>query len=291
MQLKISLRILPLFLPFSTCHGPLSTKTPLKAGSARHKQLSDWLRSRITSGAFVADQQLPSENQLCSRFGVSRITVRRALQTLEGEGLIYRQQGLGSFVAGRQVQQGLVRLTSFVEDMAAAGLTAASEVLHFGPEKPPAEVAAQLEVDPEVSVIRLDRLRLGNGTPIAFDRTWLPAFYAQLLESYDLEHETIYHILETHFQIPVVSGRYRIEAVNAPADVAAPLAVPEGRALLLIERTSLSHGQKRIYFQRRYYRSDRVAYQLALERIPHQTDTHRTGWPLQEFEPVFKAED
>ncbi len=264
----------------------MPSKAALKAGSARHKQLSDWLRGKIEAGIFTADEKLPSENQLCTRFGVSRITVRRALQTLDSEGLIYRQQGLGSFVAGKQLRQGLVRLTSFVEDMTLAGLKASSETLHFTPEKPPADVAAHLELAPEVSVIRLDRLRLGNGKPIAFDQTWLPAFYAQLLEGYDLKQETIFHILETYYQIPVTSGLYRIEAVNATSDIAKHLNVAKGTALLLIERTSLSHGNKRIYFQRRYYRSDRVAYELALER--GRSDLHHKGWPLRDFEPVFK---
>ncbi len=259
----------------------------LKSGSPRHEQLSDWLRSQIEQGAYEPDEQLPSEKQLGERFGVSRITVRHALQTLESEGLIYRRQGLGSFVRDDRLRQGLVRLTDFVEDMAQAGLEASSTILHFGQEEASSDVALALEVETGKIVCRLDRLRLGDGEPIAFDRTWLPLFYGHLLEGLDLEHGTIYRILEQDYQIPVLRGRYRIEAVNATTEIAEYLGVPQRRALLLIERISLTNGDKRVYFQRRYFRSDRVAYELELARDPNITLS--SGMPLREFEPVFRT--
>jgi GntR family transcriptional regulator len=257
-----------------------------ESGRPRHEQLSDWLREQIEAGTYETDDQLPSEHQLGQRFGVSRITVRRALQTLEHEGLIYRRQGLGSFVRDRRTRQGLVRLTDFAQDMAQAGFEASSRVLHHGQEPVPPRVAPHLGLEPDTTVARLDRLRLGDNAPIAFDRTWLPVFYAQLIEDHDLTHETIYGILEQEYEIPVLRGRYWIRAANAPADLAEALDVPEGRALLLIERLSLTQGDKPVYFQRRYYRSDRVAYELELERNGGAPDP-ASGMPLQTFEPVF----
>lgn len=257
----------------------------LKPGQPRHEQISDWLRMQIQEGIYAADAQIPSESQLTDQFDVSRITVRRALQTLENEGLIYRRQGLGSFVRDSRVRQGLVRLTDFVEDMAQAGLEASSQVLHFGQEKATVDVAKALGIAEGQIVFRLDRLRLGDGEPVAFDQTWMSVFYAGLLDGHDLEQTTIYRILEAHYGITVERGRYRIKAVNANTDLARHLAVPRGRALLLIERTSVTHGEKHIYFQRRYYRSDRVTYELALERRPGEE--HPTA--LRDFEPVFKG--
>ncbi|NND71921.1 MAG: GntR family transcriptional regulator [Rhodothermales bacterium] len=256
----------------------------LKQGKSRHEQISDWLRSQIADGIYSINEKLPSESELGERFGVSRITVRRALQTLENEGSIYRRQGLGSFVREGRVQQGLIRLNDFVEDMTAAGIRASSKVLHFKPEKADSVVAAALGVSEDKSVFRLDRLRLGDGAPIAFDRTWLPAFYAQMIEQHDLAKETIYRVLENQYDIPVTGGRFRIQAVNARQDVADLLDVPVRRALLLIERVSFAAGDKPIYFQRRYYRSDKVAYELFLERGDNGGSL---SMPLQEFEPVF----
>jgi GntR family transcriptional regulator len=262
----------------------------LESGRPRHEQISDWLREHIEQGTYDTDEKLPSEKELGERFDVSRVTVRRALQTLESEDYIYRRQGLGSFVKERRAAQGLVRLTDFAQDMAQAGLQASSEVLHHAPEPAPAEVAVHLDTD-ESKVMRLDRVRLGNGRPIAFDRTWLPMFYAQLLEGHDLEHETIYHILETEYDIPILRGRYRITAANASPPLEEALGVAEGQALLLIERLSLTEGEKRVYFQRRYYRSDRVAYELELARDSSRRNAAEHGMPLRDFEPVFETDD
>lgn len=258
----------------------------LESGRPRHEQISDWLRNRIEQGTYEVDEKLPSEKQLGDRFDVSRVTVRRALQTLESEDYIYRRQGLGSFVKERRAAQGLVRLTDFAQDMAQAGLEASSRVEHHAPETPPPAVAVHLATDDQ-TVMRLDRLRLGDGRPVAFDRTWLPMFYAQLLEDHDLEEETIYHILEAEYDIPVLRGHYRITAANADAPIADLLGVDAGEALLLIERLSLTEGDKRVYFQRRYYRSDRVAYELELARDTTRHDAGEHGMPLREFEPVF----
>jgi len=259
----------------------------LQPGKPRHQQLSDWLREQIEQGVYKPQDRLPSEHELSRRFGVSRITVRRALQTLEHEGLIYRCQGVGSFVKQpSHIQQGLVRLTDFAEDMARAGLEARSQVVHFAPEPASAEVAARLGVSEGATVVRLDRLRLGNDEPIAFDRTWLTPFYAQFLEDRDLERETIYRILEA-LDIPIVRGYYRIAAVNAEADVARLLQVPEGMALLRIDRTSCTSGNKVVYFQQRFYRSDRIVYELVLERDSRRRIPPEEGMPLREFEPVF----
>ena len=260
----------------------------LESGRPRHEQISDWLREQIESGEYEVDEQLPSEKQLGETFDVSRVTVRRALQTLEHEGYIYRRQGLGSFVRERQETQGLVRLTDFAQDMAQAGLEASSRVTHQAPETVPGYVASALDVDLDAKVVRLDRLRLGDGEPIAFDRTWMPPFYASLLEGHDLEHETIYGVLEEEYDIPILHGRYRITATNAPESVAHALGITPQTAVLVIERTSLTHAEKYVYFQRRYYRSDRVAYELELERDP-STRRGEHGMPLRDFEPVFTA--
>lgn len=260
-----------------------------ESGRPRHEQISDWLRRQIEEGTYEVDEQLPSEKQLGNKFDVSRVTVRRALQTLENEEYIYRRQGLGSFVQDRRTAQGLVRLTDFAQDMARAGLEASSTVVHHAPEPPPADVAIHLDTD-ETNVMRLDRVRLGDGQPVAFDRTWLPMFYAQLLESHNLEQETIYQILETAYDIPILRGHYRLSAANADASVANPLGVDVGTALLLIERLSLTEGEKRVYFQRRYYRSDRVAYELELAREPGRRGTAEHGMPLRDFEPVFESD-
>ncbi len=271
---------------------PRGERAQLRPGLPLHEQISSWIADRIRDGHFGADEQLPSENEFCRRFDVSRLTVRRALQTLEADGYIYRRQGLGSFVADRRLAQGLVRLTDFAQDMARAGLEASSRILHRRHEAAPDDVAARLGIDPGTRVLRLDRLRLGDGHPVALDRTWLPPYYAQLLEGHDLEARTIYEVLEGEYGIPAYSGRYRLTAIAAELDVAGPLAVPRGSPLLLIERLSRTAGDRPLYFQRRYYRSDRVSYELEVARDPEAPvgpAGEDPAMPLREFEVVFRS--
>ncbi|MEM8987220.1 MAG: GntR family transcriptional regulator [Pseudomonadota bacterium] len=244
----------------------MSDSPTLTPGRPRHAQLSDWLRDRLTSGHYAPHDQLPSESELGDLAGVSRITVRRALSTLENEGLIYRRQGLGSFAAPPAIPQGLVRLTDFAQDMHRAGLAATSRVVHHAAEPAPPAAAAALELKGGATVIRLDRVRLGDGETVAIDRTWLPPFYAQFLEGRDLAAETIYQILEREHEIPVERARYRIEATLASANDAPLLGVPEGAPLLLVERLSYTAADKPVYYQRRYYRADRVSFDLELAR-------------------------
>ncbi|MGD8749064.1 MAG: GntR family transcriptional regulator, partial [Balneolaceae bacterium] len=167
----------------------------LKDNQPRHEQISEWLREQITSGAMEAGDQLPSEKQLGNKFDVSRVTIRHALKTLDNEGLIYRRQGLGSFVSDIELRQPLVCLTDFSEDMHRAGLTARSSVISQEVVTCTPPVCRKLDLDEGSSVLRLDRLRLGDDLPIAFDITWMPMFYGQLLDGHNLEKETIYTIL------------------------------------------------------------------------------------------------
>lgn len=266
--------------------------TDPRPGMPLHEQISSWIRDRVLTGELAPDEQLPSENELCRQFDVSRVTVRRALQTLEAEGFIFRRHGIGSFVSDRRVHQGLVRLTDFAQDMERAGIAPSSSVLVRCTEPCPAPVAEHLDVEPGVGVLRLDRLRLGDGKPVALDRTWMPPHYAHLLEGHDLTEETIYRILETEYGIPVLSGRYRVSATGAPSDVARALEVRSGEALLVIERTSRTGSARPVYFQRRFYRADRVAYELELARdSPLAGPGASVGLPLREFEPVFTRSD
>lgn len=263
-----------------------------RPGVPLHEQISSWLREEIRTGALPPDAQLPSENELCRRFDVSRVTVRRALQTLEADGLIYRRQGLGSFVSDRRVPQGLVRLTDFAQDMARVGLGASSRILHRANESCTPAIAERLALEAGATVLRLDRLRLADGDPVALDRTWMAPYYAQLLEGHDLSQETLYKVLEQEHGIPALSGRYRITAASADPDTACRLGVTPGDALLVIERTTRTLGDRPIYFQHRLYRSDRVAYEVELAREPDPSEREpdaAAGLPLREFEAVYRT--
>jgi GntR family transcriptional regulator len=258
----------------------------LKKGIPRHSQISQWLRTQIEEGTFQPEEKLPSENDLAKKFDVSRVTIRRALQSLESEDIIYRCQGLGSFVSDTRAPHNLVRLTDFNEDMAKAGLNASSKVHKFKIIEAPAWLLAPLQVEEGTKVMQIDRLRLADNNPVAFDSTWLPILYGQLLTEDKLKSSTIYKILEDEYDIRVIRGTYRFTAETADNTLAKELKIEKGAPLLLIERSTFTIGNKPVYFQRRYYRSDKVMYEMTLERSQYENGSS-ADMPLKEFIPVF----
>lgn len=260
----------------------------LKKGIPRHAQISQWLRSQIEKGVYDVDEKLPSENELAKKFDVSRVTIRRALQSLESDSIIYRCQGLGSFVSDERATHDLIKLTDFNEDMAKAGLEPSSIVEKFETVDAPDWLSPLLDIDEGSKVLQVDRLRLGDGEPIAFDSTWLPILYGQLLNEKDLTESTIYRLLEENYEIPVIRGCYKLSAEVANPELASVLKVNENSPLFVIDRLSYTIGDKPLYYQKRYYRNDKVVYEMTLERGPGQN----TGeMPLKEFAPVFSSNE
>jgi GntR family transcriptional regulator len=233
---------------------------------ALYWQLAERVRGRIADGRYADGAQLPTEEALGREFGVSRITVRAALDRLVAEGLVRRERGRGTFVAARPVALDLERFTDFAEDMAAAGFAPSSRVGHVGEEPATPEVAAQLGVAPGTPIVRVDRLRLADDRPLAFDRTYLPLRFGRLLDRAALATTTILRRLEADCGIPVIAGRYAIAATLAAGEVAAALALAPGDPVLLVHRTPRTTGDTPLFHQQRHYRGDRISYTLDLRR-------------------------
>ncbi len=254
---------------------------------SRYEQITEQLRSEINENRFEPGDKLPSEKRLCEYFDVSRVTVRQALQNLEHQGLIYRKQGLGAFVSEEKVNQPLVQLSDFSEDMRRAGYTSSSKLISLKKVKAIAEINAILDLDNDTPLIQVDRVRLANNKPIAVDVTWLPASYGQLLFDENLTTQTIYQVLEEKFNIPITGGRYKITATIADEYIASHLGIKVGDAVLEIDRCSKTIGDKKIYFQKRYNNPEFIAYELELSRNEEHKTSFKDGFPLKEFTPKF----
>lgn len=250
-----------------------------------YQQLKQALKDEIERGVYKPGDRLPSEPDLIREYGISRITVRQALDELEGEGLIVRRHGKGTYVAERRIEHQLVRLTDFVEDMERAGQNPSSRVLAFEQVEASAPICDLLRLAEGAEVMRVDRLRLANGQPVAYDTTWLPLRFGQLLVGRELTRETIYHILETRYAVPILSGTFTITAADASPSIAEALEVVDGAALLVIQRVSYTSKDEPVYLQKRYYRPDRVQYRVMLRRH----DALANNSTIDEFGPVFSS--
>nr|WP_211114075.1 GntR family transcriptional regulator [Azospirillum picis] len=205
--------------------------------TALYRQIADRLRDEIAARLFEPSGRLPTESEIGARFGVSRVTVRLALDRLETEGLIERRKGKGTFTAGKRVQHPLDRLRSFHESLRLQGLDATMRPLS-------ARIVAtlpELREDFGPRCLEVCRLHLVDGEPVALGRSLLPP----ALESVDWQaagHRPIYGILQDIAGKPVGGADIEVKAAAADAEVAAALGLPAGAPVLVMDRRSVFVG-------------------------------------------------
>ncbi|HEY4088234.1 MAG TPA: GntR family transcriptional regulator [Bryobacteraceae bacterium] len=241
-----------------------------------YAQLESILVAEISRGAFAPGSQLPNEEQLVQRYGVSRTTVRQTIQNLVGRGLIEIRRGKGTYVLQPKMTQELTELTGFVEDMQSLGRQASARLI--GKETVAANelVARQLSIKPGTPVVRIQRVRLADGSPLSFDETWLPAEIGERILENDLETEPIFSLLEQKYDTPLVEAEYRLEAVTADATVARALGATAGSPIFLIERTSYTTDHRPVDYEKLYYRGDHIRF---VTRLARRSPTGSNGSP------------
>ncbi len=218
-------------------------------------RLAQTLRQKIVTGELDAGDALPSERDLCRILDASRVTVRRAIQTLIDEGLIVRRQGSGTYVAPRIEAPGSY-LSSFSEDASARGERSGAIWLMktYAPASP--EEARVLELEPNAGVLRLGRVRLAGGEPLAIENAIVPAVFLPDLEGLG---DSLYAALEARGLRPV-SGTQKIRASLATPTEAGLLSIAEKSELLRIERVTRLADGRPVEFTRSAYRGDRYDF-------------------------------
>ncbi len=231
-----------------------------------YSQIRELLRARIADGTFAADGKMPSENEMVKAFGVSRITVRQALNDLQKEGRIFKIHGKGTFVAKPKAVQSLMRLEGFGEAMSASGHETHSRVLGHRVIRPGSHVAARLRVDEKTEVMEIQRIRYLDRNPISLDITYVPLEIGRRLIKEDLPRRDIFLIMESDYGFSLDRAELRIDATLADAKLAEALAVAEGSPVLRIERLTHATGDRPIDFEYLYYRGDAFQYFMMVGR-------------------------
>lgn len=231
-----------------------------------YKRLMDHLLEEIDAGRLQPGQQIPSERELSDRFHMSRMTVRHALNELVNEGILYRHQGRGTFVGRPKIRQKLRGLSSFTEDMLSRGLRPGARVLSVEVIPAPYRVRHAMGLEESAHVVRLERLRLADGEPMALEVTHLPYPRFGEMVTKDLENVSLYGLLEDRFGISFGTALQSIEPALADAALARILWVREGSLLLLLERTTFSQQGEPIEFVSSHYRADRYRFEVELDR-------------------------
>lgn len=228
-------------------------------------QIAEILRDMIADAEVQPDAEvaLPSENELCTLYEVTRATVRHALELLEEEGLVYREKGRGTFLRRRRVQIDLTRLCSTTEDMKARGWTPATQVLSVRVVTPLAHVQHQLRTSEDAQVWEVHRLRLADGEPISLQWSYLPCQSVPELDRLDLTG-SLYYGLANRYGIQLQNGEQVIRTRAVTAEEARLLAIPESAPVFVIDRTSYDQEGRPIEYLRSLWRGDRYDLQIRL---------------------------
>ena len=230
----------------------------------KYFQLREILLDLIEDDELPVDAPIPSERELCQRFGLSRMTVRQAVDHLVTEGRLYRVPGKGTFVARPKIEMPL-RLVSFTEDMLARGLRPGAIDLDRRTVPADARLARIFEVEPGTEIHVIERLRTADGIPMAVERSHIPDAVAPGLSDESLAGRSLYDLLASTYGVLLDRGEQTIEAGIADPIDAALLDLPAGAAaVLLLQRRSFV-GDRPVEFAVSTYRADRYQLHLALE--------------------------
>lgn len=246
-------------------------------GIPLYGKVEEVLASEIAQGDLQPGDQLPTEEELMLRFGVSRITVRRSIQNLMQRGKVEIRRGHGTFVLAPRISQELTRLTGFVEDMDTHGRKASARVLNKEILAANSAVARQLGVSKGTRVMRIKRVRLADSVPMSFDETYLPLDIGKKIVSNNLSIKPIFTLLEEKYGIPLTEAEYKLEAAAASAEVAQALAIAEGAPIFRIERTSYTEGGRPIDYEMLSYRGDLIRFVTRLARSGIKTTTKKAS--------------
>ncbi|MEV0977384.1 GntR family transcriptional regulator [Streptomyces sp. NPDC049915] len=226
-----------------------------------YHQLAQQLEAAISRGVLVPGSLLGNEVDLSTRLGLSRPTVRQAIQSLVDKGLLVRRRGVGTQVVHRQVRRPL-ELSSLYDDLEAAGQGPSTRVVRHERGPASAEVAAALGIGEGDEVIVLERLRLTHGRPVALLCNHLPAALLDL-DTARLETTGLYRLMRAA-GITLHSARQRVGARCATATEASRLDEQQGAALLTMQRTAYDDTGRAVEHGTHIYRASRYSFDFQL---------------------------
>jgi GntR family transcriptional regulator len=243
-------------------------KSYIKRSSALpiYIQISDEILERIEAGQMAPGQRLPSERDLSEQLGVNRMTLRKALSTLESQGLVQRRQGDGTYVSEPKIERQADLLVSFSRGMTRRGYITGAELLEFERRPATETIARLLLLDVGEPVYAFLRLRTLNAAPVMLEKFWYPVARFPDLETYDYRTRFIYDILEEEYDLTISRGRQSLEPVVASEFEAELLEIGAGDPLMLEYRLAFDQEDQPFEYGKDLYRGDR--FRFTTERAP-----------------------
>jgi len=229
----------------------------------RYHQIYLMLRERLAAGEFAADAPLPGEVALARTFGVSRMTLRAALDLLAQEKLIVRQRGRGTFARSRQAA-GSAPMLGLLENLVANGLRTVVKVIELSEAPAGGEVAEALRIAAGDPVQRAVRLRSYRGSPISHLSTFVPASVARFSRK-ELSAKPMLRLLE-EAGVSVAGADQTVSARLSDPATAPLLNLALGSPLLSVRRVVYDESGRPVQLLHGLYRPDRYHYRMHLTR-------------------------
>lgn len=246
-------------------HRALGDKPQLSAGTDEpsHVRIEQWLMGRIDAGRLVPDDKLPPEEELAATLGISRMTLRQALSSLESKGLLERRRGRagGNFIREQQIECDLTGLPGFTEQMRRAHVRAGARMVSVRRLPALKAIATALELGRDKDVFEIIRVRSARREPLALEETYLPAHLFEGITERRLTG-SLYAIMRKDFDLAPHNAQEWLEPALANEEHAALLNVKPGAALMLVTRTAFTASGVVVEHAFDRYRADRTRISL-----------------------------
>ncbi len=229
-------------------------------------QLKDIISELIEDEELKPNDPIPPERELCEYHGVSRMTVNKAIANLVNEGLLYREQGKGTFVAKPKEGYQLSRLLSFTEDMKAKGLRVDTRMISFQRKAATRKLKKELNLAEKEEVFEIKRLRLVSGEPYAIETAYLPVSICEGLTMEKLDNKSLYDILRSEYGLRMDYAHQTIEAVIVDEYESEILQVAQKSIALMLSRKTYLEGDRPMELTKAVYRGDKYKFEVVLRR-------------------------
>ena len=236
-------------------------------GAPLYRQIQSDLRERVSSGELPPGTQVETEQELMSRYGVSRATVRQALSGLVSEGLLEIRRGRGTYVHGAALEHRLGGFYTFSREIERHGMRPGTRVRDIGLESADDTVAQGLGLAAGTPVVALARVRLADDQPIVTETSYLPAARFKGLETIDFSSASLYETLTAAYGVRPVRARETFVPVLLGAFDAEVLGGDAGDPVLSVERTTYDSDGVIIEFCQSILRADRYRYSVELRDV------------------------
>lgn len=229
----------------------------------KHRQIIEDLTTLIQKGQLKPYDLLPSEKELCRKWQASRSTVRKAMDHLTDRGLIFRVPGKGSFVSFPKISHDTTQILSFTEKMKAQGLDVVTKLIQKELIKPSEEIAAALKLSPRDRVLKIQRLRIVKGDPLALQTAYLPSTICGNLMKEDLENKSLNQLLRDECRLTLSRSEIWIEAPIITFKERQLLGNPGIPTFLAVVGVTFDQNNQPVRFSRGIFRGDRVRLKIS----------------------------